>query len=214
MNLADARRAGHESHLLSCRAAPNDLRPSRPEVRVHHHDQLRARLASGGGIIPFLLSRLLLGVLVPKSHYIWVGWLDGWLLKRRIAQLEKAHGRFDRIIFRGIGTFKYFWTFRDERNSYVLENILKRSGMRWLRRIEVRLLLAGRHLVCVSDGVRESLERRFDETDRRPASLRVINNPCPVEQIRLSMREADPEIPDEPYIVNVARLFRKRVTRV
>ncbi|MDX1757525.1 MAG: glycosyltransferase, partial [Marinobacter sp.] len=85
VNLADAfAEQGHDSHLLSCRNHPNDLKPSHPSVHLHHQDQLRALLKSVIGIPVFLLSRLLLGVILPKSHFMWVGWLNGWLLKRRI----------------------------------------------------------------------------------------------------------------------------------
>ena len=107
LNLADAfADQGHESHLLTCRCRPNDLKPSDRRVIVHHWDQLKALLLSGVGIPVFLLSRLLLGVVLPKSHFLWVGWLLGWLLKQKIRRLEKRYGRFDRIVFRGLGTFK------------------------------------------------------------------------------------------------------------
>lgn len=211
VNLADAfARAGHESHLLACRARPNDLSPAESGVRVHRFDQLRARLSTGVGLFPFLLSRLLLGVLIPRSHHLWVGWLDGWLLKRRVARIESVHGRFDRIIFRGLGTFKYFWTFRDERNVYVLENVMLSEVPRWLRRTETRLLFSGRHLSCVSSGVRRSIEQRLQDTGQRPASLRVIFNQCPVEDIRRLMREHDADIPPTPYLLNVARLVPQK----
>lgn len=211
VNLADAiAEEGHESHLLTCRSKPVDLLPARADVRVHRFDQLRALFSTGIGVIPFLISRLFLGVLIPKSHYIWIGWLDGWLLKRRVARIEKIHGRFDRIIFRGIGTFKYFWTMRDARNIYVLENILKEDRPRWQQKIEALLLFKGRHLVCVSNGVRGSVDKRLEETRCRPSSLRVIYNLCPVRDIRRQMLEPDAEIPSEPYIVNVARLVPQK----
>ena len=211
VNLVDAfARAGHESHLLTCRVRPNDLLPAEPGVMVHRYDQLRGLLSTGIGIVPFLLSRLILGVLVPRSHHIWVGWLNGWLLGRRVARIEAEHGRFDRIIFRGLGTFKYLWTFRDQRNVYVVENVIRPEVPRWIRRLEARLLFSDRHLVCVSTGVRRSMEQRLEETGIRPASLRVIFNQCPVDDIQRSMLEEDPDIPQTPYILNVARLVPQK----
>ncbi|CAN0585683.1 unnamed protein product, partial [Ectocarpus sp. 12 AP-2014] len=125
VNLADAfAEEGHESHLLACRNQPNDLKPAHEAVKLHHFDQLQALLKSVIGVPIFLLSRLVLGVVLPKSHFIWVGWLSGWLLKRHIQKLEKQYGHFDRIVFRGLGTFKYFWSFQDDRNVYVLENVI------------------------------------------------------------------------------------------
>jgi len=211
VNLADAfADEGHDSHLLSCRRKPNHLKPGNADVTVHYHDQLQQLLKSGIGIPVFLLSRLLLGALIPKSHYIWVGWLNGWLLKRHILRLEKNHGRFDRIIFRGIGTFKYFWSFRDSRNIYVLENILAPKSASWLRNIEARLLFHKRHLACVSRGVAASLKERTNATGTKPASVQVISNPCPVNEIRSKMNLAEPDLPNAPYIINVARLVPQK----
>jgi len=211
VNLADAfAEQGHESHLLSCRNRPNDLTPSNPDVRLHHFDQFQALMKSVIGIPVFLLSRLLLGVLLPRSHFIWVGWLSGWLLKRHITHLEKQFGRFDRIVFRGLGTFKYFWSFRDDRCVYVLENVIHYDRPLRQKKLEWKLLLQDRHLACVSSGVLDSAKEAFEKGGIEPASLRVITNPCPVEQIQSLAREKDSDIPDEPYIVNVARLVPQK----
>src|SRR5690606_33493033 len=140
VNLAEAfAEAGHDSHLMSCRRAHRELAVN-PQVTLHVHDQLRALLGSVVGIPVFLLSRLLLGVLLPRSHFIWTGWLGGWLLGREIRRLERRHGRFDRIIFRGLGTFKYFWGFRDTRCRYVLENVIHHDRPAWQKRWEWRLV--------------------------------------------------------------------------
>ncbi|WP_372958806.1 glycosyltransferase [Marinobacter sp.] len=211
VNLADAfAEQGHDSHLLSCRNRPNDLKPADKRVTLHHWDQLRHLMASVIGIPVFLLSRLLLGVILPRSHFMWVGWLQGWLLKRHIRKLEKQHGRFDRIIFRGLGTFKYFWSFRDDRCVYVLENVIHHDRPLWQKRWEWKLVFDDRHLVCVSSGVMESAEEAFALGRIIPKSLRVITNPCPVESIQALAQENDLDIPDSPYIVNVARLVPQK----
>ena len=211
VNLADAfAEQGHDSHLLSCRNRPNDLKPSDCRVTLHHWDQLRHLMASIIGIPVFLLSRLLLGVVLPRSHFMWVGWLQGWLLKRHVKKLEKQYGAFDRIIFRGLGTFKYFWSFRDDRCVYVLENVIHYDRPLWQKRWEWKLVFDNRHLVCVSSGVMESAEEAFALGRIRPKSLRVITNPCPVESIQTLAQESDPDIPDKPYIVNVARLVPQK----
>ncbi|KPQ01930.1 glycosyltransferase [Marinobacter sp. HL-58] len=211
VNLADAfADEGHESHLLSCRNRPNDLSPANRAVHLHHFDQFQALIKSVIGIPVFLLSRLLLGVLMPKSHFIWVGWLSGWLLKKHIAKLERQFGRFDRIVFRGLGTFKYFWSFRDDRNVYVLENVIHYDRPLWQKKLEWKLVFHGRHLACVSSGVLDSAREAFEKGGIEPASLRVITNPCPVEQINALAQESDPDIPNEPYILNVARLVPQK----
>lgn len=211
VNLADAfADEGHESHLLSCRNRPNDLSPANPSVHLHHFDQFQALMKSVIGIPVFLLSRLVLGVLLPKSHFMWVGWLSGWLLKRHIRSLEQRFGRFDRIVFRGLGTFKYFWSFRDDRNVYVLENVIHYDRPLWQKKLEWKLVFHNRHLACVSSGVLASAREAFDKGDIAPKSLRVITNPCPVERISALARENDPDILEEPYILNVARLVPQK----
>ncbi|WP_417532087.1 glycosyltransferase [Marinobacter lipolyticus] len=211
VNLADAfADEGHESHLLSCRSRPNDLQPTHSAVKLHHFDQQQALLKSVIGIPVFLLSRLFLGVILPRSHFMWVGWLSGWLLKRRIQRLEREYGRFDRIVFRGLGTFKYFWSFRDDRNIYVLENVIHYDRPLWQKKLEWKLVFNNRHLACVSSGVLESAQEAFKQGDIEPHSLRVITNPCPVEQIQTMARDNDPDIPSVPYIVNVARLVPQK----
>ncbi|MBY6034659.1 glycosyltransferase [Marinobacter daepoensis] len=211
VNLADAfAEEGHESHLLSCRNQPNDLSPSHPGVQLHYFDQFRALMKSVIGIPVFLLSRVLLGVVLPRSHFMWTGWLSGWLLKRRIRALEKQFGRFDRIIFRGLGTFKYFWSFRDDRCLYVLENVIHYDRPLWQKTWEWRLVFHKRHLACVSSGVMDSALEAFKKGGIEPASLRVITNPCPVSQIATLAAESDPDIPTTPYILNVARLVPQK----
>lgn len=211
VNLADAfAEEGHDSHLLSCRNRPNDLQPAHPGVTLHHYDQLQALLKSVIGIPVFLLSRLVLGVLLPRSHFMWVGWLSGWLLKAHIRKLERQYGRFDRIVFRGLGTFKYFWSFRDDRCVYVLENVIHYDRPLWQKKLEWKLVFHNRHLACVSSGVFESAQEAFAKGDIEPKSLRVITNPCPVAQIRAMAQEDDPDLPTTPYIVNVARLVPQK----
>ena len=210
VNLAEAfAESGHDSHLLSCRRAHREL-PVSPQVTLHVHDQLRALLGSVVGIPVFLLSRLVLGVLLPRSHFIWTGWLGGWLLARKIRRLERQYGRFDRIIFRGLGTFKYFWGFRDPRCRYVLENVIHHDRPAWQKHWEWRLVFQGRDLVCVSSGVRDSAIAAFEQGDIQPASLQVITNPCPIDSIRALAREPEPDLPASPYIVNVARLVPQK----
>lgn len=211
VNLADAFAVeGHDSHLLACRHRPRTLAPTHPGVTVHYRDQQRALLSSIVGIPVFLLSRLLLGVVLPRSHFVWVGWLSGWLLRRHIRRLERETGTFDRVIFRGLGTFKYFWSWRDARCVYVLENVIHHDRPLWQKKLEWRLVFAGRHLVCVSNGVQASAQAAFALGDIAPASLRVITNPCPIAQIRAAAAVPDPDLPQQPYIINVARLVPQK----
>ncbi|GGY10209.1 hypothetical protein GCM10007160_41760 [Litchfieldella qijiaojingensis] len=207
VNLADAfAEAGHESHLLTFRQAGTPLTPEHSEVRLHtfplHWVQ---RLTLVGAVIE-ALARWILNPLIRRSYFVWTGYLCGYLFKAWLWWFERRHGRVDRIIFRGVGTFEQVWGFRDERARHVLENIVYRGRQDWKGKLFARCLYQGKHLVAVSRGVAENLEEAQRALGFTPASLSVIVNPCPLESIRRLMQETNPEIPDAPYIVNVARL--------
>lgn len=207
VNLADAfAEAGHESHLLSLRRVERPLAPEQSEVQQHHL-ALRwwARL-TGVGLVLELLVRLFLNPVVKRSLFLGTGVMGGLVFRLWLRAFERRHGRVDRIVFRGIGTFELVWTFRNDRARYVLENILHVQERSWRRRLFARCLYQGRHLVTVTEGVAESVREAMAAWHFRPASLEVIVNPCPVVSIRRQMREPEPDLPDGPYIVNVARM--------
>ncbi|MFD2191370.1 glycosyltransferase [Pistricoccus aurantiacus] len=207
VNLADAfAEAGHESHLLFFRKENQALAPEHPRVRVHHFPLHWAQRLSGIGLLLEALSRWLLNPLVRRSHFVWTGGLGGLLLRCWLNRFERRHGRLDRIVFRGIGTFEQVWSFRDDRAYFVLENILRPRGSGWKRRLYARCLFQGKHLVAVSRGVADTAEQARRSWQFQPASLSVIVNPCPLRSIRQRSLSQEPDLPSEPYIVNVARL--------
>ncbi|MFC3285788.1 glycosyltransferase [Litchfieldella rifensis] len=207
VNLADAfAEAGHESHLLTFRKAREPLTPEHPNVRLHAFSLHWAlRLTVVGALIE-ALSRWFLNPLFRRSLFVWMGFLGGYLFRAWLWWFERRHGRVDRIVFRGVGTFELVWSFRDERARHVLENIMYRGRRSRKRKLFARCLYQGKHLVAVSQGVAENVEKAQRALGFTPASLSVIVNPCPMESIRRLMQEPAPEIPDQPYIVNVARL--------
>lgn len=207
VNLADAfDEAGHESHLLSFRRVNRELLPNREGVGQHYLDLRWWSRLTGIGLLLELVARLLLNPVLKRSLYLGTGIMGGWVFRHWLHRFERHHGRVDRIVFRGVGTFEMVWSFRDDRARYVLENILHVSRPTWRRRLMGKCLFHRRHLVTVSHGVRESVYRAMKIWRFTPASLRVIPNPCPIEGIRDSMREPESELPEEPYLVNVARL--------
>ncbi|WP_228716785.1 glycosyltransferase [Billgrantia pellis] len=207
VNLADAfAQAGHESHLLSFRRVKKPLAPEREQVRQHHLALRWWSRATGVGLLLELWARLFLNPLVRRSLFLGSGIMGGVVFRVWLRTFERQYGKVDRIVFRGVGTFEMVWTFRDDRACYVLENILQLGKKLRRQRVFARCLYQGRHLVAVSDGVADSVRQAMDTLRFRPASLRVIYNPCPVESIRRQMRQPDPDLPSEPYIVNVGRL--------
>ncbi|MDI5891860.1 glycosyltransferase [Halomonas rhizosphaerae] len=207
VNLADAfAQAGHESHLLSFRRMEAPLAPEHPEVGQHHLALRWWTRLTGVGLVLELLVRLFVNPVVKRSLFLGTGIMGGLVFRLWLRAFERRHGRVDRIIFRGVGTFELVWTFRDDRARYVLENILHVGDTNWRRRLFARCLYQGRHLVTVTQGVAESVREAMAVWHFEPASLEVIVNPCPVESIRRQMREPEPDLPEGPYIVNVARM--------
>lgn len=207
VNLADAfAQAGHESHLLSLDDVKQPLAPEEPSVKCHRLLLKRRARLTGIGFLLELVARLILNPLLKRALFLGTGIMGGVVFRRWLERFEAEHGRVDRIILRGVGTFELVWSFRDDRACYVLENILREPGPGWRRRLVARCLFHGRHLVAVSSGVKEAAEESLAEWGATPASLRVIVNPCPIRSIRRLMQAPEPDLPEGPYIVNVARL--------
>lgn len=113
VNLADAfAEQGHESHLMYFKPRPPQLAPNNEQVNVHHFALSHAMWASGVGGGIEIAARLFNSVL-RKSYFLLSGWWGGKLFSREIRRLERQYGAFDRIIFRGIGTFETVWSFQD-----------------------------------------------------------------------------------------------------
>ncbi|MDN3552481.1 glycosyltransferase [Halomonas almeriensis] len=207
VNLADAfAEEGHDSHLMYFKARSPQLAPRDVRVRVHHFPLSRAVWTSGLGGPLEVLARLA-NSLVRKSYSLMAGWWAGRLFARELARLEDEHGRFDRIIFRGMGTFEAVWSFHDARACYVLESVLGLSRQQdRLAHRKARALFDDKHLVCVSSGVAAQVGESLSRLGATPASLRTITNPCPIDEIRSAATEASAASHYPPYLLNVARL--------
>ncbi|MDV6320545.1 glycosyltransferase [Chromohalobacter sp. HP20-39] len=207
INLADAfAEAGHESHLVSFRPVKAPLCPSHASVQQHALPLMRWSRLTVIGFCLELLARWVLNPLFKRALFLGTGIMGGVVFRLWLKRFEKRHGRVDRIVFRGIGTFELVWMFRDTRARYVLENIVRPERASFSRRLFARCLYQGRHLVAVSEGVAETIRQGMGVWRFSPASLSVIPNPCPIAGIRQAMLAPAPDIPAEPYIVNVARM--------
>lgn len=212
VNLADAfAEQGHESHLMYFKPRPPQLAPNNEQVNVHHFALSHAMWASGVGGGIEIAARLFNSVL-RKSYFLLSGWWGGKLFSREIRRLERQYGAFDRIIFRGIGTFETVWSFQDPRACYVLENIVKPTSSHagWLERLKARCLFHNKHLVTVSHGVEKQIATAMQALAVEPLSLRTITNPCPLADIQNAMSDDFPERPKSPYLLNVARLVPQK----
>ncbi|NUJ61137.1 glycosyltransferase [Halomonas taeanensis] len=211
ITLADALAdAGHDAHIVTWRDRDQVLTPDHPGVTSHVVPIQRLIRLTGLGLLIELLSRLILNPLIRRSHFVWTGWLGGFVFRAWLKRFEKKHGKVDRLIFRGLGTYEGIWSFRDARACFVLENGVNFKGALWQQRLFARCLLNKRHLVGVSQGVVESAQAYCQRFQLTPLSLERIINACPVKRIQSLMLEEDPEIPDEPFILNVARLVPQK----
>lgn len=211
VNLADAfAEAGCESHLLTLRRHRAPLVPENATVQIHHLPIVSWNRLTVIGLLIEWLSRLFFNPLLRRSHFVWTGWLGGPLFRFWLRRFEKRHGRVDRLIFRGRGTFEMVWNFRDERLRFVIENIVRPEQRNLKSRLFARCLYQDNHLVAVSDGVRKTLEVGERIWGFSPRSLQTIVNPCPIASIQRMMNEPDGDIPDNPYIINVARLTKAK----
>ncbi|SHM81850.1 Glycosyltransferase involved in cell wall bisynthesis [Halomonas cupida] len=207
VNLADAfAAAGHESHLVSFRDVKRPLAPEHDDVQAHKLPLMKYARLTGVGYLLEMAARLFLNPFVERSLFLGSGVMGGVVFRCWLRAFERQHGKVDRIVFRGQGTFEQVWSFRDHRARYVLENIFHVEGASWRRRLFSGCLYHGRHLVAVSEGVAQSVRQALPLWRFTPCSLEVIPNPCPVDSIRSRMQERVPELPEGPYLVNVARL--------
>lgn len=207
VNLADAfAEAGHDSHLLALRPVASPLSAERDDVTTHVLRLNWLTRLTGIGFVLELLARLLLNPLMKRSLFLGTGVMGGAVFRVWLWGFERRYGRVDRLVFRGVGTFEQLWTFRDPRACYALENIFQDAAPSVRQRLFARCLYHRRHLVAVSRGVAQSFEEARQQWRVSPASLRVIVNPCPIGSIHRLMMEPDPDIPDGPFLLNVARL--------
>lgn len=223
VNLADAfAEAGHDSHLVSLRRVENPLRPEHAAVTQHQLSLSRWARLTGVGLVFELIARLILNPLLQRSVYLGTGIMGGVVFWLWLKLFERKHGKVDRLVFRGVGTFEQLWSFHDSRARYVLENIMQAKGKVseqgvstssfkhrcWLlgRKLFGRCLLYKRALVTVSSGVADSLREAMGIWHFQPASLQVITNPCPLQSIRQRMLEPQSAVPEGDYLISVGRL--------
>lgn len=213
INLADAfADQGHESHLLFYKKRDDALYPDNASVHLHQLDVTNIS-ASHPLSLPCILTAKLSNLVWRKSFFLIAGWVGGKRLQHKVTELEQTYGEFDRIIFRGEGTYELAWSFHHEKAIYVLENLSHgpaNSGP-GLNHIRFSVLFKNKHLACVSNGVMAHITAQLRKHDVPIKSLQVITNPCPIKQIQSLANATRPDdIPRVPYILNVARLVPQK----
>tara|TARA_R110000764_G_C10987244_1_gene380925 strand:- start:317 stop:1459 length:1143 start_codon:yes stop_codon:yes gene_type:complete len=212
VNLADAfADQGHESHLLYYKKRKDPLYPDNKGVLVHEFNVNKLSLKRPLSIISEIAAKIS-NLFWRKSYFLIAGWYGGQRLQKKMNQLEKQYGTFDRIIFRGEGTYENIWSFQHDKAIYVLENIVKpNSPSQKLSKKRFHALFHNRQLAAVSTGVKIAADDLFAKENIHPTYVHVITNPCPIEQIRSKANAEQPQtLPSGPYMLNVARLVPQK----
>lgn len=198
---------GHEAHIVIFKKRCELM----PDERVHLHvfDLDKLNRLTGIGFLYDLLTRWFLTTTIRGSGFVWRGLYGSWYFRLFLKRLERRFGRVDKIIMRGQGAFEHVWNFTDPRAYRVVVSPIKPSQGSWRERWYSRLLYGGKRMVANSSGVLESLKQRLARDGVEAESLSLISNPCPIKTIRKMAEEPAP-VPDEPYIVHVARLAKQK----
>lgn len=212
VNLSDAfANQGHESHLLYFKKRKEPLFPENNNVILHEFNINKLSFARPLSILSEIAAKMS-NLFWRKSYFLIAGWYGGKRLQGKIAQLKKEYGEFDRIVFRGEGTYETVWSFQHDNAIYVLENVVKsNSNSQLLSKKRFQALFNNRQLAAVSNGVKDAADSLFLKKGITPKYLRVITNPCPIDQIRQKANSEKPKnMPNGPYLLNVARLVPQK----
>lgn len=138
--------------------------------------------------------------------------LTDYRLKQRLVKKIKAldaknsvraifsHLRFSDTILAGVSfKFPIISTIHNTYSKLLLKN---KSGIsRSFKCFKLQKIYNNKHIICVSDGVKKDL---LDHVGIRPASIRTVYNPFPINEIRQKALEPS-EIEYKDFILHVGR---------
>ncbi|MBU0631300.1 glycosyltransferase [bacterium] len=203
VNLSEAfADAGDESHLIYFKDKKRAFTPKQ-SVHFHHFNLDKALNLTIIGAILGVFAKLLNGVF-RNTYFIYSGLLFAPIFRYKLKKLEKKFGRFDLIIMRGHGTFELVWPLKDDRIVQMVESVFIKHGTR-VENFYIRCVYAGKNLAGVSSGVKEKIEEVLRLTSVEASSVKVVNNPLDIEEIRKKADAYKPDI-DEEYILSVGRV--------
>ncbi|MGL4449274.1 MAG: glycosyltransferase [Aeromonas sp.] len=211
INLANAMAdAGHDVHLWSLRGKAT----LKPKQNVTLHDNEDVDFAAHKSLIDKaykFFTKTFLRHFLPGSGFIWLGNKISPYVKNKIKDIENKHGDFDLILVRGQGAFELIWKIEDPRLWQMIESTenkkIKNNQLnKWL----LSALLKNKQIITVSNGVAQRLHANLEALGIKAKQIKVIHNSLPIKEIRLKSKCITKEIPNEPYIINVARLVKNK----
>lgn len=208
VNLADAFVAdGHEAHLIYLKDRKIELQPRSKEVLLHLFNLKKWVFASGIGLFWFVMCKLI-NIKYRKTFPHYFAYAQAKAFKQLLQKAENQYGQFDLIIFRGQGTFDQIWPIQDDRFVFVCENVQHKLMYKSKSQKIFSDLFANRHVVCVSEGAKDSLDDLLQTHAINAKSVAKISNPNDFAKIREeSLLPIAKEIaPQQPYILGLGRL--------
>ncbi|MEA3330223.1 MAG: glycosyltransferase [Campylobacterota bacterium] len=203
INIAQAfANEGHESHLIYFKSKNAGLKPEK-NVHLHHFNIEMIIKLSIVGLIWEIFSRVMNSI-IRNSYFLWYGMLSSLIFKYKINQLEKKYGKFDLIILRGQGTFESVWMLKDDRIKQVSVSMFIFSGG-IVKNFFLRRLYDGKHIIAISNGIKEKIIEVSKIVNFKPKSLSVVFNPMDIALVQKKALDYMPEI-DGEYIVYFGRI--------
>jgi len=193
---------GHESHLIYFRSKNAALKP-KDNVYLHHFKIEKIMKISIVGFLWIVISKIL-NIFIRHSYFFWYGMFSSLIFKYKIYQLEKKHGRLDLIILRGQGTFESVWMLKDDRLKQVSVSMFIFTGG-VVKNFFLRRLFDKKHVICVSNAVKEKVIEVSKIANFKLKSLNVVHDPMDIKSVQERATEYIPDISTK-YIVSFGRI--------
>jgi glycosyltransferase involved in cell wall biosynthesis len=175
------------------------------KIKLHYFNYERLLATTGFGLLYQLLTKLFLRTILPNSSFLWTGLYASPMLKRKIQKLENNHGRFDKIIMVGQGSFEHVWSFNDKRLFLLVVSPFNKPKTNILDKFYTYLRFSHKNIVTNSSGVKKSVQDKLQGYNLKARSLSIVANPCQIDRIiTLSKKRISP--PVKNFIVHVGRL--------
>ena len=196
--------AGHHVHLMLLKGA-SEL-PLPQGLQLHKFDlDKKARNGFFGCLID-VVGRIFLRFLFPGSGFLWRGYICCQEMNRFIMDFEKRYGALDLILLRGQGVFETLWNYHHPHLWQVVEGPPASFSQFRLAGWFYRKLYQNKQVVTVSGGIWDVLKAELDKYHVQVARQEVIYNALPIDEIRFMARSDVTDIPQDPFLLHVARL--------
>lgn len=200
---------GHQVDLLVMKG--DALLMPDENVRVHFEDIEKRARKNFLGFLCYFLGKFFLRFIFRSSGFAWHGYFVKKELYNFLKNKESEGKSFDLIVIRGQGAFELLWAQNDTRAWQLVEAVSESTEGRGVEgRWVTGKLFENKKIVCVSNGIKNGLSRRLDDSSVKYNQIVTIYNAVPFDEVKSMALENDPEIPTGKYIVYVGRLVPEK----